>query len=68
MPFLASFSKHTCIYIYEVNLLKLISGLILGYIFHDAVQPTVVGKALDKVAMSPDLFANPARENIMASD
>lgn len=31
-------------------------GMLLGYIIHDAVQPTAVGRVLDKVALPPDLF------------
>lgn len=30
--------------------------LITGYLVHDAVQPTVVGKTLDKIALPSDLF------------
>lgn len=30
--------------------------MILGYILHDAVQPTAVGKVLDKVSLPSDLF------------
>lgn len=33
-----------------------ILGLLAGYIIHDAVQPTVVGKILDEVALPADLF------------
>lgn len=31
---------------------------IFGYIIHDAVQPTVVGQALDKVALPANLFVS----------
>lgn len=31
-------------------------GALLGYLIHDAVQPTVVGKVLDKVSLPPDLL------------
>lgn len=31
-------------------------GMLLGYIFHDAVQPTQVGKVLDKLALPADLL------------
>lgn len=31
-------------------------GAIVGYIIHDAVQPTAVGKVLDKVALPADLI------------
>lgn len=30
--------------------------LILGYIVHDAVQPTAIGKVLDKVSLPKDLL------------
>lgn len=33
-------------------------GMLLGYIVHDAVQPTAVGKVLDKVAFPSDLFVS----------
>lgn len=33
-----------------------ILGMLLGYIVHDAVQPTPVGKVLDKMALPSDLF------------
>lgn len=32
-------------------------GMILGYIVHDAVQPTPVGKVLDKIALPANLLA-----------
>lgn len=31
-------------------------GMVLGYIIHDAVQPTPVGKVLDKVSLPADLI------------
>lgn len=31
-------------------------GVIVGYVIHDAVQPTVVGKVLDKVSLPADLL------------
>lgn len=34
-------------------------GMLLGYIVHDAVQPTAVGQVLDKVALPSDLFVTP---------
>lgn len=40
----------------EVIKLNLIIGMLVGYIIHDAVQPTVVGEVLDKVALPADLF------------
>lgn len=33
-------------------------GALVGYIIHDAVQPTSVGKVLDKVALPADLFVS----------
>lgn len=33
-------------------------GMLLGYIIHDAVQPTVVGAVLDKVSLPKDLFVD----------
>lgn len=34
-------------------------GAIVGYIIHDAVQPTVVGEVLDKLALPADLLVQP---------
>lgn len=39
-----------------------ILGALMGYIIHDAVQPTVVGQVLDKVALPADLFVPPSDE------
>lgn len=36
--------------------MNLFIGILFGYIIHDAVQPTAVGKVLDKVALPADLF------------
>lgn len=33
-------------------------GMLLGYIVHDAVQPTPVGKVLDKIALPADIFVS----------
>lgn len=33
-------------------------GMLLGYIIHDAVQPTVVGQVLDKVSLPADLLTS----------
>lgn len=33
-------------------------GAILGYIIHDALQPTVVGQVLDKVSLPSNLFVS----------
>lgn len=41
--------------------MNIIIGLIMGYIVHDAVQPTAVGKVLDKVALPADLFSSDAQ-------
>lgn len=32
--------------------------VVLGYIIHDAVQNTAVGKVLDKVALPADMFSS----------
>lgn len=37
--------------------MNLIIGIIFGYVIHDAVQPTVVGKVLDKVSLPADLLS-----------
>lgn len=37
--------------------MNLLIGIIFGYVIHDAVQPTVVGKVLDKVALPADLLS-----------
>lgn len=39
-------------------MLELLMGTILGYIVHDAVKPTPVGKVLDKIALPSDLFVS----------
>lgn len=33
-------------------------GALLGYIVHDALKPTVVGKVLDKVSLPGDLLVS----------
>lgn len=38
-------------------------GMVLGYIIHDATQPTPVGKVLDKLALPADLFVSQAKED-----
>lgn len=38
-----------------------ILGMLLGYIVHDAVQPTAVGKVLDKLSIPADTFASPVK-------
>lgn len=35
---------------------KIFLGALFGYIVHDAVQPTVVGEVLDKLALPKDLL------------
>lgn len=34
-------------------------GMLLGYIIHDAVQPTAIGEVLDKVSLPADLIVTP---------
>lgn len=41
---------------------NLFIGLLGGYIIHDALQPTAVGKVLDKVALPADLFTDTSKE------
>lgn len=41
-----------------------ILGILFGYIIHDAVQPTAVGKVLDKVALPADLIVTPEETTI----
>lgn len=39
--------------------------VILGYVIHDAVQPTAVGKILDKVSLPSDLIVSkPVEEEV----
>lgn len=40
-----------------------IFGALLGYIIHDAVQPTAIGKVLDKVALPADLLRGDSDES-----
>lgn len=35
-------------------------GMVLGYIIHDAVQPTAVGTVLDKLSLPADLLVKGA--------
>lgn len=37
-------------------------GMLLGYIVHDAVQPTPVGKVLDKLSLPADLLVTAEKE------
>lgn len=32
--------------------------VVVGYLIHDAIQPTVVGTVLDKLALPGDLLVN----------
>lgn len=36
--------------------MNILLGMLLGYIAHDAIQPTPVGKVLDKIALPSDLL------------
>lgn len=38
--------------------MNLIIGALIGYIIHDAVQPTVVGQMLDKVSLPANLITS----------
>lgn len=38
-------------------------GAIVGYIIHDAIQPTALGEVLDKVALPGDLFVKGSSPN-----
>lgn len=38
-------------------------GAVLGYLIHDAVQPTVVGKVLDKISLPADLIVSSNKPN-----
>lgn len=40
--------------------MNIILNMILGYIIHDAIQPTVVGRVLDKISLPADLIVAPA--------
>lgn len=33
-------------------------GIVIGYLIHDAVQPTVVGDLLDPLSLPKDLFVD----------
>lgn len=39
-----------------MSLMNVILCLTAGYVVHDAVQQTVVGEVLDKIALPADLF------------
>lgn len=34
-------------------------GMVMGYIIHDALKPTAIGKVLDKVSLPSDLITTP---------
>lgn len=38
--------------------MNILISLIIGYVIHDAVQPTAVGKVLDKFALPADTFTS----------
>lgn len=38
--------------------MNLLIGMVIGYVIHDAVQPTAVGAVLDKVSLPADLFVS----------
>lgn len=38
-------------------------GAIVGYCLHDALQPSPIGKVLDKVSLPSDTFVKPEEEN-----
>lgn len=38
-------------------------GAVLGYLIHDAVQPTAVGKVLDKISLPADLIVSSDEPN-----
>lgn len=40
--------------------MNILLGMVLGYIIHDAIQPTPVGTVLDKIALPGDLFTTSA--------
>lgn len=44
--------------------MKLLLGAIFGYIIHDAVQPTAVGKVLDKISLPPDLLVSQTEKEV----
>lgn len=37
-------------------------GMVLGYIVHDAVQPTVVGRVLDKVSLPANTLVDATKD------
>lgn len=39
-----------------------ILGMLLGYVIHDAIQPTALGKVLDKVSLPSDLLSSDQRK------
>ena len=36
--------------------MNILIGMLLGYIVHDAIQPTPIGKVLDTVSLPSDLL------------
>lgn len=43
----------------EENKMNYLFGVLLGYIAHDAIKPTAIGKVLDKVSLPSDLIVKP---------
>lgn len=39
--------------------MKLFFGMLLGYVVHDAIQPTPVGEVLEEISLPADLFVTP---------
>lgn len=48
--------------------MNMILNMILGYIIHDAVQPTAVGKILDKVSLPADLIVSNDSDSAVSGD
>lgn len=38
-------------------------GALIGYLIHDAVQPTIVGEVLDKIALPADLISSKGKSD-----
>lgn len=47
--------------------MNLLIGMILGYIVHDAVQPTAVGKVLDKMSLPANLLTDEPSDEAAAA-
>lgn len=48
--------------------MNILLGMLLGYIVHDAVQPTPVGEVLDKLALPDDLFVKNVTSEVPNND